>query len=66
MKCVEVHPKLAAFVLGGLEPGEAAEVESQEKTVHGYYVRPPFLEQAALREGTKGVAEALTGQPGRR
>ena len=26
MKCAEVHPDLAAFVLGGLEPEEAAEI----------------------------------------
>lgn len=26
MKCAEVHPKLGGFVLGGLEPDEAAEV----------------------------------------
>jgi anti-sigma-K factor RskA len=27
MKCAEIHPNLTAFVLGGLEPEEAAEVE---------------------------------------
>jgi anti-sigma factor RsiW len=27
MKCAEIHPNLAAFVVGGLEPKEAAEVE---------------------------------------
>jgi len=27
MKCVQVHPKLAAFVLGGLEPGETSKVQ---------------------------------------
>ena len=27
MKCAEIHPNLAAFVLGGLEPEEAAEVK---------------------------------------
>src|SRR5215216_4547092 len=26
MKCAEIHPNLAAFALGGLEPEEAAEV----------------------------------------
>jgi anti-sigma factor RsiW len=27
MKCAQIHPNLAAFVVGGLEPEEAAEVE---------------------------------------
>jgi hypothetical protein len=27
MRCAEIHPNLAAFVLGGLEPEEAAEVQ---------------------------------------
>jgi anti-sigma factor RsiW len=27
MKCAQIHPNLPAFVLGGLEPEEAAEVE---------------------------------------
>ena len=27
MKCAQIHPNLAAFVLSGLEPEEAAEVE---------------------------------------
>jgi anti-sigma factor RsiW len=27
MRCAEIHPSLAAFVLGGLEPEEAAEVK---------------------------------------
>jgi len=38
MKCAAIHLPLAVFALGGLEPEEPAEVESQEKTVHGYYV----------------------------
>jgi anti-sigma factor RsiW len=28
MRCAEIHPNLAAFVVGGLEPEEAAEVRS--------------------------------------
>jgi anti-sigma factor RsiW len=27
MRCAEIHPNLAAFVVGGLEPEEAAEVK---------------------------------------
>jgi anti-sigma factor RsiW len=28
MRCAEIHPNLAAFLLSGLEPEEAAEVRS--------------------------------------
>ena len=29
MRCAEIHPNLAAFVVGGVEPEEAAEVSSE-------------------------------------
>jgi anti-sigma-K factor RskA len=35
MKCAEIHPNLTAFVLGGLEPEEAAEVERHLATCPG-------------------------------
>jgi anti-sigma factor RsiW len=32
MRCAEIHPNLATFVMGGLEPEEATEVRSHLAT----------------------------------
>jgi anti-sigma factor RsiW len=54
MKCAEIHPNLAAFALGGLEPEEAAEVR-------GHLASCPSC-QKVLRE-LEEVNHALEAAP---
>ncbi len=78
MRCAEIHPNLAAFVLGGLEPEEAAEVRRHlascphcqgevrelQKVNRALEAAPPPADPPSrLREGILSKVRAEEGYP---